>query len=185
MKSPQIIYAFIISITLSACLNQNDETTQSKTKELKPLVDQFADLRVIRYNIPGFENLTLKEKKFVYYLNQAGLAGRDIIWDQNYRHNLSIRKALEQINTVYTGDRTSESFAAFKVYLKRIWFSNGIHHHYSNDKIKPDFTKSYFVDELLRKSNTEPIIRVYAEAYNEEAAQSLTDKFIKEIKGFY
>ena len=75
MKSPQIIYAFIISLTLSACSNQNDETTQSKTKELKPLVDQFADLRVIRYDIPGFENLTLKEKKFVYYLNQAGLAG--------------------------------------------------------------------------------------------------------------
>ena len=176
MKSPQIIYAFIISLTLSACSNQNDETTQSKTKELKPLVDQFADLRVIRYDIPGFENLTLKEKKFVYYLNQAGLAGRDIIWDQNYRHNLSIRKALEQINSVYTGDRTSDSFAAFKVYLKRIWFSNGIHHHYSNDKIKPDFTKNYFVDELLRKSNTQLDQEIINVIFNDLDAKKVNKK---------
>ena len=140
---------------LIACSNQNDKRAKTKSTGLKPLVDQFADLRVIRYTIPDFEKLTLKEKKFVYYLNQAGLAGRDIIWDQNYRHNLSIRKALEQINASYTGDRTSESFANFKIYLKRIWFSNGIHHHYSNDKIWPNFTKTYFENELLKKSNTQ------------------------------
>ena len=155
MKFQQIIYTCLITFTLIACSNQNDKRAQTKSTELKPLVDQFADLRVIRYTIPDFEKLTLKEKKFVYYLNQAGLAGRDIIWDQNYRHNLSIRKALEQINASYTGDRTSESFANFKIYLKRIWFSNGIHHHYSNDKIKPNFTKTYFENELLKKSNTQ------------------------------
>ena len=127
MKLSQIIYACLISLILGACANPNEETTQFETAELTALVDQFADLRLIRYDIPGFENLTLKEKQLVYYLNQAGLAGRDMIWDQNYRHNLSIRKALEQINTAYPGDRKSESFAAFKVYLKRIWFSNGIH----------------------------------------------------------
>ena len=176
MKLPQIIYACLISLTLGSCTKQNEETTQSETAELKALVDQFADLRLIRYEIPGFENLTLKEKQLVYYLNQAGLAGRDMIWDQNYRHNLSIREALEQINTAYAGDRKSESFAAFKVYLKRVWFSNGIHHHYSNDKIKPSFTQTYFVDELLKKSNTELDQEIIDVIFNDLDAKKVNKK---------
>ena len=176
MKLHQFIYACLISLILGACSNPNEETTQSKTAELKALVDQFADLRLIRYDIPGFENLTLKEKQLVYYLNQAGLAGRDIIWDQNYRHNLSIREALEQINTAYAGDRKSNSFAAFKVYLKRIWFSNGIHHHYSNDKIKPSFTQTYFVDELLKKSNTELDQEIIDVIFNDLDAKKVNKK---------
>ena len=114
----------------------------------------FADIRVLRYQIPGFDELTLKEKKLVYYITQAGLAGRDIMWDQNYRHNLEIRRALESVNANFTGDKNTDDFKAFKTYLKRVWFSNGIHHHYSNAKIKPDFSKDYFVNTLLKNSNT-------------------------------
>ena len=87
------------------------------------VVDQFADLRVLRYQVPGFDELSLKEKKLVYYLTQAGLAGRDIIWNQNYRHNLKIRQALENIYRSFDGDKTTADWAAFETYLKRVWFS--------------------------------------------------------------
>lgn len=116
-------------------------------------VEQFADIKILRYQIPGWENLSLKEQKLVYYLTQAGLAGRDIIWDQNYKHNLKIRKALETIYTNYNGDKSSEDWAAFETFLERIWFSNGIHHHYSNDKMKPGFSREY-LQSLLSETNT-------------------------------
>src|SRR5690606_1058395 len=116
-------------------------------------VEQFGDVKVLRYQIPGWEKLTLKEQKLVYYLTQAGLAGRDIMWDQNYRHNLTIRKALENIYTNYKGDKTTEEWKNFEIYLKRVWFSNGIHHHYSNDKLKPDFSSEY-LKQLLTDTNT-------------------------------
>ncbi len=106
-------------------------------------VDQFADIKILRYQIPGFEDLTLKEQKLVYYMTQAGLAGRDIMWAQNYRHNLAIRNALE---TIYTSDKVEKEGAEweqFETYLKRIWFANGIHHHYSNAKMKPEFSQDY------------------------------------------
>jgi dipeptidyl-peptidase-3 len=117
------------------------------------MVEQFADLKVLRYQIPGWENLTLKEQKLVYYLTQAGLSGRDIIWDQNYRHNLTIRTALESVYTNFNGDKSTDEWAAFEVYLKRVWFSNGIHHHYSNAKMKPDFSSDY-LKAILDASNT-------------------------------
>lgn len=117
-------------------------------------VDEFEDIGVIRYEIPGFDELTLKEKKLVYYLTQAGLSGRDIMWDQNYRHNLKIREALENVYVNYEGDRTTSDWEAFEIYLKRVWFSNGIHHHYSNDKLKPGFAKAY-LEALLADTNTE------------------------------
>ncbi|MCX7550527.1 dipeptidyl-peptidase 3 family protein [Xanthomarina sp. F2636L] len=116
-------------------------------------VEQFADIKMLRYQIPGWENLTLKEQTLVYYLTQAGLAGRDIIWDQNYRHNLKIRKALEAVYTNYSGDKNSDDWSAFETYLKRVWFSNGIHHHYSNDKLKPEFSQEY-LKTLLTETNT-------------------------------
>lgn len=116
-------------------------------------VEQFADLRVLRYQIPGWEQLTLKEQKLAYYLTQAGLEGRDIMWDQNYRHNLTIRKALENIYTNYNGDKSVEDWNNFETYLKRVWFSNGIHHHYANDKIMPDFSSDY-LKQLLADTNT-------------------------------
>ncbi len=111
-------------------------------------VDQFADVKVLRYQIPGFEDLTLNEQKLVYYMTQAGLEGRDIMWAQNYRHNLEIREALEKIFTDYPGARDNDQWMAFETYLKRVWFSNGIHHHYSNDKIMPEFSQEYLMELL-------------------------------------
>ena len=116
-------------------------------------VTQFADLKVLRYQIPGWENLTLKEQKLVYYLTQAGLSGRDIMWDQNYQHNLTIRNALERVYTTFEGDKTSDDWVAFEVYLKRVWFSNGIHHHYSNAKLTPEFSAAYLTS-ILTATNT-------------------------------
>ena len=116
-------------------------------------VTQFADLKVLRYQIPGWENLTLKEQKLVYYLTQAGLSGRDIMWDQNYRYNLTIRTALERVYTTFEGDKTSDDWVAFEVYLKRVWFSNGIHHHYSNAKLTPEFSAAYLTS-ILTATNT-------------------------------
>ncbi len=111
--------------------------------------EQFADLGILRYTIPGWEKLTVKQKELVYYLTQAGYCGRDIIYDQNYRHNLEIRKALENIVTKYSGSKTSGEWSSFLVYTKRVWFSNGIHHHYSMDKIMPGFSKEYFKSLLI------------------------------------
>ena len=127
--------------------------TEAAADDFEYQVDQFADLRILRYQIPGFDELSLNEQKLVYYLTQAGLAGRDIMWDQNYRHNLEIRDALEGIYTRYKGERDSEDWKAFETYLKRVWFSNGIHHHYSNDKIKPGFGPEY-LQGLLSETNT-------------------------------
>jgi dipeptidyl-peptidase-3 len=115
--------------------------------------EQFADLRIIRYRIPGWGDLTLKQKELVFYLTQAGYSGRDIIWDQNYRHNLEIRHALESIVLNYRGDQNSQDWENFMIYTKRVWFSNGIHHHYSMDKILPDFNQQYF-NTLLKATNT-------------------------------
>src|SRR5690606_30859576 len=115
--------------------------------------DEFADIKVLRYEIPNWEKLTLKEQTLVYYLTQAGLAGRDISWDQNYRHNLKIRKALESVYANFKGDKSTENWKAFEIYLKRVWFSNGIHHHYSNDKIKPEFDSDY-LKQMLSETNT-------------------------------
>ena len=121
-------------------------------KSFKYELEQFADLRILRYQVPGFDELSLNEKKLVYYLSQAALCGRDIIWDQNGKYNLAIRKTMENIYKTYTGDRQSDDFQKFLVYLKRIWFSNGIYHHYATDKIIPDFSVEYF-DELVANSD--------------------------------
>lgn len=116
--------------------------------------EQFEDIKVLRYQVPGFDELTLKQKKLVYYLTEAGLAGRDIMYDQNYRHNLSIRRALENIYTEYEGDKDNNNWKNFETYLKRIWFANGIHHHYSNDKFDPKFSEEY-LNDLLSETNTD------------------------------
>ena len=106
-------------------------------------VEQFADLQILRYRVPGFEQLSLKQKMLVYYLSQAALEGRDILFDQNGKYNLQIRKLLEAVYIHYQGDRTTEDFQQFEIYLKRIWFSNGIHHHYACDKLVPGFSAEY------------------------------------------
>lgn len=107
----------------------------------------------MRYQITGWENLTLKEQKLVYYLTQAGYSGRDIIYDQHYKYNLKIRKALENIYVNYKGNKTSEDWKNFEIYTKRIWFANGIHHHYSNDKMKPAFSAAYLTT-LMKATKT-------------------------------
>jgi len=116
--------------------------------------EQFADIKILRYQVPGFENLSLEQKELIYYLSEAAHCGRDILFDQNNKYNLTIRRTLEAILLSYDGDRDSEDFKNFEIYTKRIWFSNGIHHHYSMDKIMPEFSEEYF-GELIANSNYE------------------------------
>ncbi|MAZ71981.1 MAG: dihydrofolate reductase [Flavobacteriaceae bacterium] len=130
-----------------------EETAEVKTDDFNYQVEQVADLKILRYQIPSWEDLTLKEQTLVYYLTQAGLAGRDMMWAQNYRHNLAIRTALENVYQNYKGDKNTEDWKNFETYLKRVWFSNGIHHHYSNAKLKPDFNKEY-LQQLLTETNS-------------------------------
>ena len=112
--------------------------------EFKYLIDEFADLKIMRYQVPGWDELSLQQKEYVYHLAEAAKYGRDIIWAQNYKHNLSIRKTLENILENYKGDRSCADFKAFETYAKRVFFSNGIHHHYAEDKFFPECPKEYF-----------------------------------------
>ena len=111
-------------------------------------VDRFADIEVLRYEVPEFDRLSLNQKLMVYYLGEAAQAGRDILWDQNGRYNLQIRKLLENIYTNYKGDKNSPDYKAFETYLKQIWFGNGIYHHYSTDKFTPLFSESFFTEQV-------------------------------------
>ncbi len=179
MKLNRILFFIAITTMLIACKkdpkvqDQVDQQEQETVEEkFDYVVEQFADLKILRYQIPGWDNLTLKEQKLVYYLTQAGLSGRDIMWDQNYRHNLVIRKALEKVYTTYEGDKNSKDWKAFETYVKRVWFSNGIHHHYSNDKIKPEFTKDYF-SSLLAATSTEVSKEAYEVIFNDEDAKKV------------
>lgn len=117
---------------------------QAKDNDFNYVVDRFADIQVLRYKVPGFENLSLDQKRLIYYLTEAAIAGRDILWDQNGKYNMQLRHLLEAIYTSYKGDRTSKDFLAFEKYLKQVWFGNGIHHHYSMDKFTPEFSREYF-----------------------------------------
>ena len=114
------------------------------TDDFKYIAEQFADLRVLRYNVPGFEQLDLKTKTLLYYLYEAALSGRDIAYDQNYKYNLTIRKTLEAILSTESHDSQSEDFKKLEVYAKRVWFSNGIHHHYNSDKFIPECSQEFF-----------------------------------------
>lgn len=160
MRIKFLLGMFLFSILIISCTgDKKNADPTSETKEVKNSgefnynVEQFADIRVLRYQIPGWENLTLKEQKLVYYLTQAGYSGRDITWDQNYRHNLTIRKALENVYNTYSGDKDSADWKNFEIYLKRLWFASGIHHHYSNAKFAPDFSSDY-LKEILAATNS-------------------------------
>ena len=125
----------VLGYSISGCsLSERDQKGDIGT-----VVDRFGDIRVLRFDVPGFDELDLQEKQLAYYLYQATLSGRDIMWDQNYAHNLRVRRTLEAIVRHYSGDRDAEPFLRFMVYTKRVWFSNGIHHHVSNEKFMPDF----------------------------------------------
>lgn len=115
-----------------------------KSKSFKYVSEQFADLRILRYEVPGFDQLSLQQKELLYYLSEAALCGRDIAWDQNYKYNLTIRKTIDAIVNSYKGDVNAADYKKFLVYAKRVWFSRGIHHHYSSDKILPEFSQAYF-----------------------------------------
>ena len=118
------------------------------------IVDRFDDIKVIRYEVPGFEELTLQEKELVYYLAEAAKCGRDILFDQNFKYNLAVRRTLESIYTA-SEVREGDEFLAFEKYLKKVWFANGIHHHYSNDKFKPEFSEAWFREQLAAYINEE------------------------------
>lgn len=158
MKKSKITLLALAAVLLFSCTAQQKMTSESTPQEQSVKndgnsIDRFADIEVLKYQVPGWSDLTLKEKEYVYYLSQAGYAGRDIIWDQNYKHNLTIRRALENIYQNYSGNKDTEDWRNFEIYLKRVWFANGIHHHYSNEKMKPTFSKAYF-EQLLKASNT-------------------------------
>ncbi len=136
------LIAFMGTALLTSCGRAGEKAVPDA--EFTWEVDRFEDISVLKYRLPGFEQLTAGEKEFIYYLSEAALSGRDIFWDQNFKYNLVIRKTIEAIIGTYTGDRESDEFKAFITYAKRVFFANGIHHHYSNDKFSPGFPAEYF-----------------------------------------
>ena len=145
----------ILSIMiLSSCFYFTTSGVSAKTIEgmnnsFNYVVDQFADMQILRYQVPGFENLTLKQKELIYFLNEAALQGRDILYDQNYKYNLCIRRTLESVYQYAKIDRNSKDWKEMEIYLKRVWVSNGIHHHYATDKFAPGFSKDFFSRAVL------------------------------------
>ncbi|WP_456461577.1 dipeptidyl-peptidase 3 family protein [Lutibacter sp.] len=174
MKIKYFLVVMLMTSVLFSCSNNTKENKNNKETQapFKYEVEQFADVKILRYQIPGFDELSLKQKELVYYLSQAGMVGRDIMYDQNYRHNLKIRRALEHIYTNYKGDKTTGDWKNFETYLKRIWFSNGIHHHYSNDKFKPAFSQEYF-NALLKETNTKLTGEAYDVIFNDADAKKV------------
>lgn len=140
-----------IFILLACGQNKNMEADKTKINEVDTMpfevdAERFGDLQVLRYQVKGFDELSLQQKQLAYYLYEAAMCGRDIIYDQKYKYNLTIRKTIDAIFSTYTGDKTADDWKKFEVYAKRIWFSNGIHHHYSNMKMMPDFSTDYFIN---------------------------------------
>ena len=137
--------AAALTLTLSPAMAQ---TTEQPAAPFDYVVDRFADIEVLRYPVPDFDSLTLDQKRLVYYLTEAAIWGRDILWDQNYKYNLPLRSMLEAVYTSYKGDPNAAEFKAFEKYLKQVEFANGIHHHYSMDKFTPEFTAEWLGAEV-------------------------------------
>lgn len=146
MKTHLSVYGVLIMSIMISC-----SAPDAEVPEFQVMTEQFADAKILRYYVDGFENLSLQEKTLIYFLYEAALSGRDIIYDQNYKHNLLVRKTLETIIEHYSGDKTTDEWKSLLIYAKRVWFSNGIHHHYSNYKFTPEFTESYF-SSLIEKT---------------------------------
>ena len=162
------VAASVVVATSSLAAVAGAPVSQSSQKPFDNyVVDRFADIEVLRYNVPGFEDLSQRQRLFVYYLTEAALAGRDILWDQNCRYNLAIRDLLEDVYANYKGDRNDPQFRGFEKYLKQVEFANGIHHHYSMDKFMPEFTPEFLsaqVDKLPRRpENLSELMRVIFE----------------------
>lgn len=149
-----------ISLFLVFTLSTNISCDMSSKQKnnFKVQVDRFSDIEILRYKVPGFEDLSLKQKKFIYYLSEAALSGRDIIYDQNYKYNLTVRSTLNNIVQNFNGDKSSKEWAQFIEYAKRVWFSNGIHHHYSTLKILPGFDQSYLTKLVEKIDKGFPLI---------------------------
>ena len=151
-KTRAFLIATIMTLTLStfhSCREAAQTTQQEQPAEQMPwILDKFDDIKVLRYEVPGFENLPLEQKELIYYLAQATKCGRDILFDQNFKYNLTIRRTLESIYTKYEGDRTTAEFKSLEKYLKKVWFANGIHHHYSNDKFRAEFPRAWFAQQV-------------------------------------
>ncbi|GAB4414431.1 MAG: dihydrofolate reductase [Bacteroidia bacterium] len=139
----------LLAVLSLAAACTSDRQQPAAEDDFTYMTEQFADLKILRYRVPGFEELSLDQKKLLYYLYQAALSGRDIMWDQNYKHNLRIRRTLEAIVRTAPVDESGE-YGKLVEYTKRVWFSNGIHHHYANDKIMPEFSQGYFADMVNR-----------------------------------
>lgn len=162
------VAASVVVATSSLAAVAGAPVSQSSQKPFDNyVVDRFADIEVLRYDVPGFEDLSQRQRLFVYYLTEAALAGRDILWDQNCRYNLAIRDLLEDVYTNYKSDRNDPQFRGFEKYLKQVEFANGIHHHYSMDKFMPEFTPEFLsaqVDKLPRRpENLSELMRVIFE----------------------
>ncbi|MDE6348048.1 MAG: dipeptidyl peptidase 3 [Bacteroides sp.] len=142
------LISMVTALSLLTACGGNPKTT-AEAEKFDYTVEQFADLQILRYRVHGFEDLSLKKKELFYYLTEAALQGRDILFDQNGKYNLTIRRMLEAVYTGYKGDRSTADFKAMEVYLKRVWFSNGIHHHYGSEKFVPGFTPEFFKQALL------------------------------------
>lgn len=135
--------------SLIMCMAAPSVMAASKS-DFNYVVDRFADIEVLRYKVPGFEDLSLNQKKLIYYLTEAAINGRDILWDQNCKYNLPLRKLLEGVYVNYSGDRNDTQFKAFEKYMKQLWFGNGIHHHYSMDKFVPEFSREFLEAEIAK-----------------------------------
>lgn len=144
MNRIQKTMLLIAGVGLLACSCADNTKTKTEEENFKYLIDEFADLKIIRYQIPGWDDLTLQQKEYIYHLSEAAKYGRDILWEQNFKYNLQIRKVLENILTNYEGDNGCNNYQDFLIYAKRVFFSNGIHHHYAEDKIIPTCPKEYF-----------------------------------------
>ncbi len=143
--------AIIAGAAVAMGVYANAAQAEAPEKEFNYVNDRFADIEVLRYKVPGFEELSLNQKQLIYYLNEAALWGRDILWDQNCKYNLPIRYMLEDVYNNYSGDReTDKEYKAFETYLKQVWFANGIHHHYSTDKFVPEFSREFLEGELAK-----------------------------------
>lgn len=144
-------YSFLTILVLAMILTSfsNKAAAKDGAGDFKYEVDEFADLQILRYQVPDFNLLSLQEKQMIYYLSQAAIEGRDILFDQNNKYNLAIRRTLEAIYQNYKGDKSSNDYKEFVVYLKRVWFSNGIHHHYGEEKFLPGFSRSFFEAQVM------------------------------------
>ena len=177
----------MISFGALAIIAGCQQRTEEEIKEFHYLLDEFADLKVMRYKVPGWEDLTLQQKEYAYYLAEAAKYGRDILWDQNGEYNLRIRHAVENILENYKGDRGSEDFRKFETYAKRLFFSNGIYHHYAEDRFTPECSQAYF--QTLMESVGDggkcqlllPVI--YGSAGKDQRRSTSTDGDIVQLSG--